>query len=179
MALGQYLDQNLPKMMVINIASNESVSVQFNPTEFQTKIRAVWVKQIMPGLSHEPLQFSHTENQSFSFELFYRASTIEEQATLMRVQNFFQALCIPTSRLGGGTGAPPRAIFVWPNYVSMQVVLEEVTLNPEMFDSTGQPIHLTIAVQLQEIREVRMLSSEIRDIGMQRSQVAAEFELGD
>jgi hypothetical protein len=186
------------RMYITNISSGETVHAQFNPTEFQEALEVNWARQTVPGLSHQPLQFVHTSNSKFTIDLYFNAQdgTSESgtsQATgpdfvtklapigglaqrlnqIHDTRRFLQSLCYP--RRGAATvfaGGPPRVLFVWPQVVSLQCILTGLSFRYTRFNIDGTPVEFTASVSLEEIRDVRLLSEEVRQNGTQRSGVA-------
>lgn len=153
-----------PKMTITNIATNETYTAQFNPTTFEEEIQANWAKLTVPGLSHQPLQFAHTGNETFTFNLFWRAGTPSELNQMRTDRRFLKSLCYPKgSAETVAGGAPPRVLFVWPRMLSMTGVVNAVRLSHEEFNRYAQARVTRGTVQIQEIRDVRITSEEVRE----------------
>lgn len=64
-----------PKLTLTSLASfAERLTAQFNPTQLEMAINAVYNKVVIPGMSHELLQFSHTSNLSLKLDLYFRVT---------------------------------------------------------------------------------------------------------
>ena len=166
--------QKPARMSIANIATGESIDAQFNPTDFEEALEVNWARQTVPGLSHQPLQFVNTGNAKFTLELNFEAQdpTADlEQIHLAR--RFLQSLCYPRRGaedvIGGG---PPRALFVWPNVVSLTCVVTGLSFKYGRFNLEGAPIQFTAKVTLEEIRDVRLISEDVLADGSQRSGAA-------
>jgi len=163
-------------MSIANVSSGASIDAQFNPTEFEEALEVNWARQTVPGLSHQPLQFIHTGNTKFTLELNFEAqdpTTDLDQIHLAR--RFLQSLCYPRRGaedvIGGG---PPRALFVWPNVVSLTCVVTALSFKYGRFNLDGTPVQFTAKVALEEVRDVRLLSEDVLQDGTQRSGAAPE-----
>lgn len=168
--------QRPARMSIANIVTGDAVEAQFNPTEFEEALEVNWARQTVPGLSHQPLQFVNTGNVKFTLELHFEvhgASADLEQ--LHFAKRFLQSLCYPRRGaedvIGGG---PPRALFVWPNVVSLTCVVTGLSFKYGRFNLAGTPIQFTAKVTLEEIRDVRLLSEEVLADGSRRSGAAPE-----
>lgn len=164
------------RMSIANIGTGDSIEAQFNPTELEETLDVSWARLTVPGLSHQPLQFVNTGNTKMSFELQFEAqdpaATLDQ---LLRSRRFLQSLCYP--RQGASnvtTGGPPRALFIWPNIVSLTCVLTALAFRYTRFNIEGTPIEFACRVSLEEIRDVRLTSEDVLSDGTQRSGSAAE-----
>jgi|SRR5579884_457019 len=164
------------RMSIANVSTGDSIDAQFNPTEFEEALEVNWARQTVPGLSHQPLQFIHTGNAKFTLELNFEAqdptTNLDE---IHRSRRFLQSLCYPRRGaddvIGGG---PPRALFVWPNVVSLTCVVTALSFRYGRFNLDGTPVQFTAKVTLEEIRDVRLLSEDVLQDGTQRSGTATE-----
>ncbi len=162
------------RMSIANVVSGDSVEAQFNPSEFEEALEVNWTRQTVPGLSHQPLQFVNTGNVKFTLELNFE---VQDPATdlesIHQGRRFLQSLCYPRRGaedvVGGG---PPRALFVWPNVISLTCVVTALSFKYGRFNLEGTPVQFTAKVTLEEIRDVRLLSEDVLADGSQRSGAA-------
>jgi len=165
--------QRPARMSIANVSSGESVEAQFNPSEFEEALEVNWARQTVPGLSHQPLQFVNTGNTKVSLELNFEVldpNTDLEQ--IHRSRRFLLSLCYP--RRGAGDiigGGPPRALFIWPNVVSLTCVITALSFRYGRFNLDGTPVQFTAKVGLEEIRDVRLVSEDVLASGSRRSGV--------
>ena len=162
------------RMSIANVATGESVEAQFNPSEFEEALEVNWTRQTVPGLSHQPLQFVNTGNVKFTLELNFEVQDPSTDLdTIHQGRRFLQSLCYPRRGaedvVGGG---PPRALFVWPNVISLSCVVTALSFKYGRFNLDGTPVQFTAKVTLEEIRDVRLLSEEVLADGSQRSGAA-------
>src|SRR5512138_272771 len=162
------------RMSIANVASGESVEAQFNPSEFEEALEVNWTRQTVPGLSYQPLQFVNTGNVKFTLELNFE---VQDPSTYLdsihQGRRFLQSLCYPRRGaedvVGGG---PPRALFVWPNVISLTCVVTALSFKYGRFNLEGTPVQFTAKLTLEEIRDVRLLSEDVLADGSQRSGAA-------
>lgn len=151
-----------PRMSITNVSTGRTVEMQFNPEQFQETVGANYEELTVPGLSHQPLQFTHTSNEAFSFELFHIAYSREEMERIHLTRRFLKSLCFPR---GGADdvvgGSPPRALLVWPRMLSITCVLRKVSLTHVLFNRQAQSRQFNAQIELQEIRDFRITSAEV------------------
>jgi contractile injection system tube protein len=168
--------QTPARMSIANIATGQSVTAQFNPTEFEEALEVNWARQTVPGLSHQPLQFVNTGNTKFTLELNFEAQDPTRSLDEIHAsRRFLLSLCYP--RRGGDTvagGGPPRALFVWPNVVSLTCVVTSLSFKYGRFNLEGTPVQFTAKVALEEIRDVRLLGEDVLREGTRRSGAASQ-----
>jgi hypothetical protein len=154
----------VPKMTVTNLNTGLTMRAQYNPEQLEETVSANWARQGVPGLSHNVLQFSNTANETFAFELFFRANTEAEMQEIHRWRRFLKSLVVP--RGGANTiagGAPPRVLLVWPRMLSLTCILPTAKFTHEHFNKMMQSRIFRVAVQFEEIRDVRMTSEDVFD----------------
>jgi hypothetical protein len=165
-----------PKLTLtsLSLLTAERLTAQFNPTQLDIAIKAVYNKVVIPGNSHELLQFSHTTNLSLKFDLFFNVTNpsravkteAEKQAgnrafsTSTATQNvantafaypsavekftvddrrtaeaFLLAHVTPQAATRGiRLAAPSGLLVVWPNYLSFEAVLTDLSFKPTRFN---------------------------------------------
>lgn len=161
------------RMSIANVSSGDSIEAQFNPTEFEEALEVNWARQTIPGLSHQPLQYVNTGNKKFTLELNFEAlDPTTDLAQIHRDRRFLESLCY--ARRGAGdvlSGGPPRALFVWPNVVSLTCVITSLSFKHSRFNLDGTPVQFTAKLGLEEIRDMRLFSEDVLANGTQRSGV--------
>lgn len=162
------------RMTVTNLVTDETAEVQFNPTEFEHLLEAEWIRLTIPGLSHQPLHYSHTSNATFPMELFYRVVNRADRDKVADLLKFFESLMYPVASDTVASASPPRVLFVWPQFASLTCVVKTLGTRFVRFAEKGRPVVIRQRVGLEEIRDVRLLSSTVRLLGLQRSNVKGE-----
>lgn len=159
------------RMSLANLATGEAIEAQFNPTELEEALEVNWARQVVPGLSHQPLQYVHTGNDKFTLELYFESlDPTADLAQLLHARRFLQSLCYPrrgAQEVVGGT--PPRVLFVWPTVVSLTTVIAALSFKYSRFNLAGTPTEFTAKVTLEEIRDVRLVSEDVLANGTRRS----------
>jgi hypothetical protein len=161
------------RMSIANVSTGDSVEAQFNPTEFEEALEVNWARQTVPGLSHQPMQYVNTGNKKFTLELNFEAQdSTTDLAQIHHARRFLESLCY--ARRGAAdvaSGGPPRALFVWPNIVSLTCVITSLSFKHSRFNVAGTPVQFTAKLGLEEIRDVRLFSEDVLANGTQRSGV--------
>ncbi len=157
-------------MYLSDLKTLETMQAQFNPAEFTESVKVVWARLSPPGLSHERLHYDHTENYKASFELTYDAlvqtGDVDDN---LDARKFLMSLCY--ARRGARTvsdGAPPRVLFVWPEMVSITAVITDLKFKNTRFNRVGSATFFKVDVSLEEIRDERLFSEDVRRNGTQR-----------
>ena len=164
------------KMYMTNLVDGSNIVAQFNPTEFSEAISVNYARQAIPGLSHQPLQYIHTSNETFNLTLFFNANDEVEprQNTIAQIEKnltsraFLLAACYPRRGNLGVVGGPPRLLFVWPTFIALTCVITGLGFRYTRFNANGTPLEFTVTVALEEIRDVRLLSEDVFALGTQR-----------
>ena len=60
-----------PRCVLVNVTTGESLECLFNPTQLTEKLQVNWNRQVVPGLSHQVLQFQSTSNRQLTSVEFY------------------------------------------------------------------------------------------------------------
>lgn len=164
------------RMTIGNLRTGETQEVFFNPTELQKQLSVNWTRQRVPGLPHEPLQYQNTSNLQVTLELYCQATDRAEDADLIDdFERFLMSLCYPSASADSiATGAPPRVLVVWPNVMSFQaVVAGNVQFRHTQFATDGRSLRYTATLPLEEIRDFRLTSEDVRRQGTRRAPVGA------
>lgn len=158
------------RMTVTNLVTQETVTVQFNPTEFEHLVEVNWQRFTVPGLSHQPKHYVGTSNPTFPMELFYRATTNNQLKEIHDKIRFFESLAYPVSADTVAGGGPPRVLFRWPQMVAVVCTLNSLGQRFMIFTPRGKARVLRVRVEFEEIRSIRLLSDEVRRNGLFRAQ---------
>ncbi|WP_428263675.1 peptidoglycan-binding protein [Haliangium sp.] len=160
--------------LMCNLRTGESMPLLLNPTELREQVRVNYSRLQVPGLSHEVLQFQSTGNTSLPVEFyvdkfFARTVSVEQDPDILDFKRFLQALTVPS---GGAqdiaAGGPPRALFVWPGLVSVTCVVTSLEFRYELFGVGGEVLVYRAQATLEEIRDLRVTSEELRTLGSER-----------
>jgi hypothetical protein len=160
-------------MTLVNVRTNEVLEVQFNPSEFSKAIGANYARQPVPGLSYEPLQFAHTRNIVYEMELFYETANVgyDRAAKILSAIRYLDSMTYPRNTGGLRTGGPPRALFIWPGFITMSCVITDIEYTFNRFNLVNTPCAFLADVTLESISDVHLTSDVVRVIGDLRSNV--------
>ena len=162
--------QRAPKVTFINMSTNEVLEAQFNPSTFDEDIAVNYAALTVPGLSHQVLQFIHTNNMKYGFELFFHAVNggPTELERIREARKFLLSVCHPRQATTILRGGAPRVLFVWPGIVALSCVVRSLKFKHNRFNKLAEPIAFLVKVMLEEIRDLSVSSAEIRATGTQR-----------
>jgi hypothetical protein len=159
-----------PRCALVNLVTGEELTCLANPTELAERVMVTWNRLAVPGLSHQPLQYSSTGNRQLSgVELYmdrYLAAAEPQAPDLLEFRRFLRALTVPpAAEAGAPPAAPPRVLFVWPQLLTLEAVVETVELRYQRFAVDGSVLVYTASVTFEEILDVRVTSSDLRENG--------------
>jgi hypothetical protein len=120
-----------PRCVLVNVTTGESLECLFNPTQLTEKLQVNWNRQVVPGLSHQVLQFQSTSNRQLTGVEFYldRLFAIEQpgEPNILEFRAFLRALTVPPANTTDVLRtAPPRVLLIWPNVVTIECVVASV-----------------------------------------------------
>ena len=172
------------RVSLTNLETGEGWFAMFNPTQFTETVSVNWNRQSVLGLSHQPLQYGFTGNHIFSLDLFNRAggptsnllNPFTEDAVrdktptrnlqdIAAVKKFLLALAYPIQATNVGGGGPPRVLVVWPNHLSLVCIVTGIQFASTRFNKQGHAVEYVATVGFEEIRDKRINSSQIRNLG--------------
>ena len=147
----------------------ERLDAQSNPAEFSLALTVGYGRAQVPGLTHEVLQYTGTKNLRIPMLLEYNAGRGPDAlAEVRKAQLFLQSAAYPVRSDDLSGTSPPRLLIVWPNYLSLQAVITSLTIQNTQFNRTGEPVRFRARIDLEEFRQVRLLSDSVRRTGFQR-----------
>ena len=149
-----------PRCSLANVTTGESIECLLNPTELTEKLQVNWNRLVVPGLSHQILQFQSTGNRQLSNVEFYldRFFAAEQPAhpDILDFRRFLLELTV--ARPGSETvlaTAPPRVLVVWPKVLTIECVIASVEFNYRQFASDGALLVYTANVSFEAVLDVR------------------------
>lgn len=164
--------QKPSRMTIRDLGTTEIQEVQFNPTDLEEAISVEWARLKVPGLSHEVLQYDHTGNLKIGpialvFDALGEGWSVDR---LDNMRRFLHSICY--SKKGAQSvreGEATRVLFFWPNFMSLTCVLTSLKIKHSRFNLQARPTYFTATVALEEIRDVRLFSEDVRATGTIRS----------
>lgn len=168
-----------PAMTLVNMVTGDARTAQFNPTELEEALGATYAKHQVPGLSHQRKHFINTDDVTFNFELFYHAMSgkASDLQAILDDRKFLYALAHPRRAGGISKGGAPRALFIWPTFISLTCVITKLTFKYTHFNSAGSPTRWSARVTLEEIRDEFVGMDDILAQGTQRAPGADDDEV--
>jgi len=131
-----------------------------NPQSLSISVSVGIGKQYPIGASHSAKQYSHTEDPVVPLEFYVSAQFAKRFgsgiADVEKSVRWFTQFAYPR---GSGL-APPKLVLIWPNVLTMAMVLESVTVVYERFQADLAGRAARISVQYSEIRNTLKTSTE-------------------
>lgn len=167
------------RMSIANLATAETLVMQYNPESLREEIEAIYAEQTIEGMSHQQQQYTATKNHHFP-AIVLSFDSLTKQAggksyDLLKARNFLQAMMY-SSRASKdvASGAPPRALFVWPGFISMRCHIWKLSFDNWRFPKTpGAPSGFRVTVDLKEVRDVRLFMEDVLSYGTLRPSMGA------
>lgn len=141
------------RLTLVNLANQQELEVQLNPTEFEEALGATYAKHVVPGLSHSRRHFIQTTDPMFKVELFNRAFNTTEMAQIKAARLFLYSALHPKNAESIATGGAPRLIFVWPKLLAVTVSLISLRFRYTHFNQEGHPYAYTASCEFEEDRD--------------------------
>lgn len=156
-----------PRCLLVNTATGEALECLFNPTQLSEKVQVNWNRLVVPGLSHQVLQFQSTSNRQLTGVEFYldRFFAAEQpgDVNILDFRAFLRALTVPPAGTEGMLAtAPPRVLFLWPRLVTVECVVASVEFQYKQLALDGSVLVYTANVTFEEILDTRVTSDALR-----------------
>lgn len=150
------------RLTLTNLSSGVTIEAQFNPSQLSERLGANWESLDVPGLSHKPLHFVNTNNEQQMMQLWFRAMSRDELDRIHAARRFLKSLVFPTFGADDlQSGSPPRVLVVWPQMLSMIMILRTVTMTHLMFNQRARSVQFTADLEWEEIRDFRITSEQV------------------
>ena len=165
------------KCELVNLTTFERIKAQFNPMTLQRAVAVNWSRVTIPGLSHQPLHYSHTSNEQLRSVQFLMDSHAGQGYDVRNFEGFVMALTVPPEQVDGVTQAyPPRCLFVWPSVLSFEFVVTSVGSTYQLFYPAGGVRSMALNVGFERIADVRIYSGDKRaEVPLKANQVEDEL----
>lgn len=153
-----------------NLTTGWSFTSLFLPDSLEETLEVLYDRLKVPGMSHQPQQYSGTGNLKFEFECYYRIGKYDTDMTdLQESRKKLMAMCYsPSPADAVVTAAPPRVLFVWPGLVSLTCIITNLQFKHFRFSPEGFSIGYTVRITLEEVRDIRVLAEDVLLLGTQR-----------
>lgn len=155
---------------LVNMRTGEELEVLYNPTDVARELSVEYARRVVPGMSHEPLQYSHTKNETYSFLLYCVGLGRDGQEAIADFDRFLSSLCVPSSTAQDViTGGPADLLIVWPEFLSLRCRVTGLRFKYTSFATDGAPTRFSAEVTLEEYRTGRLTSEDVRRNGLRRA----------
>ncbi|MER2566419.1 MAG: peptidoglycan-binding protein [Myxococcaceae bacterium] len=156
-----------PRCVLVNVSTGESMTCLFNPTQLTEKLQVNWNRQVVPGLSHQVLQFQSTSNRQLTGVEFYldRFFATEQPGdpNILEFRAFLRALTVPPAGTEGVLAtAPPRVLVVWPNVLTIECVVASIDFQYRQLAVDSSVLVYAASVTFEEILDTRVTSETLR-----------------
>ena len=156
-----------PRCTLVNLTSGESIECLSNPTDLTERLGVNWNRLVIPGMSHQQLQYQSTANRQIPNVEFHldRRFAAEQPGdfNILGFRSFLAALTVPSAGADGvATGAPPRVLFTWPNFLTIESVVQGIDFAFRHFGVRGEVLVYTASVSFEEILDARVTSQALR-----------------
>lgn len=160
-----------PRVTFASVRTGESIEMPFTPEKFTEQIVVEYARQQVLGLSHQPLQYTGTQNHTIpDLDFFFRATTPAEIESIHDGRRFLMSLCYPPDGADSiRRGGPSRVLFIWPQVVVMTFVITRLNISHEKFNVEGRTTVFRAKIQIEEIRDARLTADEVRERGTIRA----------
>ena len=144
-----------PRCSIANVNTGDAVECLFNPTQLTEQVRVNWNRLVVPGLSHQVLQYQSTGNRQVSGVEFYLdkffATKQPSSPDILNFRSFLRALTVPAA----GMIAPSRALIIWPNVLTVETVITDLEFQYRQFGVDASVLVYTAVCGFEEILDVR------------------------
>ena len=144
--------------------------MQFNPENFEREVAVNWQTVNVLGRSNQGLDYTGTNNNRFSLELFFLVETPQDAAAAAEVIPWLESLAYPPETSDSLIGRrPPRLLVVWPNTFAFTAVLRKIKTRHERFNREGTTIQWRVNCDFEEVSAQRLTQELVRDRGPLRA----------
>lgn len=157
------------RMTLGNLDTGEGLTAQYNPTEVEVALSALFNKSKVPGQTYEEQQYANTANPTISFTLCFDGKG-RAAPDLLDVEGFiFSLMYPPLDPTSISTGAPPGVIFSWPGWILLVTTMPKFVQKSTRFSPDGPPTYQTYKVELEGRLTRRIGAAEVRRQAMRRT----------
>ncbi len=136
--------KNRSKVKIVNTSTNQTVTCQFNPTEYSLKKQNKWKEKDVKGRGTSEMEFTGGKPAMLKVKLFF-----DSTATGKDVRDETNKL-LDMAKPKGEPGEPPPCLFIWGS-LTFRAVIKTLNQKFTMFLADGQPIRAKVDVTFQEV----------------------------
>ncbi|GHO83198.1 CIS tube protein [Dictyobacter formicarum] len=134
---------NLAKALIINTATNNKITVMYNPEEFKLDQGNTFAEIGIPGLNAPPIQYVRGRSRTLTMDLFFDTYESQQDVRLYTGQIVNLLNTLPQTK------APPVLLFSMGRF-NFECVLVDAGQRFTMFLRDGTPVRATLSVRFQE-----------------------------
>lgn len=142
------MPQTLTKAKLVNLDTNDTMDVLFNPKEYSIQKSVQWEPHKSPGLDTPEQEFTSGNPSILSVELFF--DTYEDKADVTKVTTKVYSLAL----VDANKHRPPLVRFDW-GPTKFKGVVESLTLRYTMFLPDGTPCRATANLSIKEAQTAK------------------------
>lgn len=152
-----------------DVETGKSLTAQYCPTELKETHAAEYARLVVPGLSHEIMQFTSGKNSSLELEFEFN-SLVNPAVPVDEQRKWLLHFLLPSKNASGvRNGAPPRCLFYWPNLFAMTCRVTNVEITHTWFNADGSPSRFKAKPKMEEARDARLTSEDVLTSGTMRA----------
>ena len=152
-----------------------TMEVFINPNRVKVKGRANWPRIAVPGLSHEVMQYSHTNSRELNFTLQWsaieslrrnkrsRLSDDPDRPGTINIVNQYRHFLYSFLQPMQPGFPPSRVRIVWPDFLHLVGVITDLDFTVTKFASSGSPMAFDCDVDFVELRTTFLQRNERTD----------------
>lgn len=159
------------RVLIGNLETGESLNALYNPDKVSATIDVNFTRLSVPGLSHQILQFINTNNIKVTMDLgFDGLSSDFETTDGDDMRNFLHSLLYQSKDAQTvATGSTPRVLLFWPKVYELVCKVTTMQEDHSFFDTTMASAVFVVKLTLEEARDTRLFSEDVRRTGTIRS----------
>ena len=135
------------KGWIKNNDTGEKMSFQFNPTTLSYSRGATYADISAPGIAYPDTQFVKGNVSSFPVTLFFYDNP--NTGVIQKYLEFLGGFITPEENASDYTH-PPTMTFCF-GYFIRKCVLEDLSVDIELFDDNGEPTQAIVNLQLRQV----------------------------
>jgi len=166
------------RWFLMDVDSGDIWDFPLNPEVVSESVAVNYSRAAIAGMSHEQLQYSRTGNIKVPLRIILHRDMIardrnitwaKAQDVMMKFVRFVQSLTVVQKKyLGQIGGSPPSVYLSVPELLEIQAKVTNLGITYDQLDHDYKPIMVTVQVELEEHRESRYYSEDVREFGTRR-----------
>jgi hypothetical protein len=151
-------------MLLTNVDTQDTQAVQYNPTSWDYSLAAVFTRQDVVGMSHQPSHYHHTDCPKLSLELLLTGEDPTELGTLDFMGRWLESFLYPWR----GKVRPPRMLLSWPGEAHLVCEVDKVAFGRRRFNEAARTVEMDVKLELTPVRDTRLYGDDVLRAGLKR-----------